>query len=68
MQPVRRRIAEILKAQGSATVAELSDQLAMAQVSVRHHLDILIGEDLVTLAEILKRLVLKLWQRMVMPP
>ena len=47
MQPIRRRIAEILKEQGTATVAELADQLGIAQVSVRHHLDILIGEDLV---------------------
>jgi predicted ArsR family transcriptional regulator len=47
VQPIRRRIAEILKEQGTATVAELADQLGIAQVSVRHHLDILIGEDLV---------------------
>lgn len=47
MQPVRRRITEILKEEGSATVAELAEQLGMAQVSVRHHLDILVGEDLV---------------------
>lgn len=47
MQPIRRRIAEILKEQGTATVAELAEQLGIAQVSVRHHLDILIGEDLV---------------------
>jgi predicted ArsR family transcriptional regulator len=47
VQPIRRRIAEILKSQGTATVAELAEQLNMAQVSVRHHLDILIGEDLV---------------------
>jgi predicted ArsR family transcriptional regulator len=47
VQPIRRRIAEILKEQGTATVAELAEQLGIAQVSVRHHLDILIGEDLV---------------------
>ena len=50
MQPVRRRITEILKENGSATVAQLADLLGMAQVSVRHHLDILVGEDLVELA------------------
>ena len=48
MQPVRRRIIEILKENGTATVAELADRLEMAQVSVRHHLDILMGEDLVS--------------------
>ena len=47
MQSVRRRITEILKETGSATVAELARELGMAQVSVRHHLDILVGEDLV---------------------
>lgn len=47
MQPIRRRIIEILKESGAATVAELAGQLGIAQVSVRHHLDILIGEDLV---------------------
>ena len=47
MQPIRRRIIEILKETGAATVAELAGQLGIAQVSVRHHLDILIGEDLV---------------------
>ena len=47
MQPIRRHIIEILKESGASTVAELADQLGMAQVSVRHHLDILVGEDLV---------------------
>ena len=47
LQPIRRRITEILKENGTATVAELARQLGIAQVSVRHHLDILIGEDLV---------------------
>jgi predicted ArsR family transcriptional regulator len=50
VQPVRMHIIEILKANGGATVAELAEQLGMAQVSVRHHLDILIGEDLVEAA------------------
>jgi predicted ArsR family transcriptional regulator len=49
VQTVRRRITEILKENGSATVAQLADGLGMAQVSVRHHLDILMGEDLVDL-------------------
>ncbi len=41
--------------QGAATVAELADHLEMAQVSVRHHLDILIGEDLVIAAGVRRR-------------
>ena len=55
VQSVRRRITEILKEDGSATVAELASQLGMAQVSVRHHLDILIGEDLVELTGVRRR-------------
>lgn len=55
MQPVRRRITEILKERGSATVAELAERLDMAQVSVRHHLDILVGEDLVELSGVRRR-------------
>lgn len=54
MQPVRRRIAEILKEHGTATVAQLAAQLGMAQVSVRHHLDILVGEDLIELTGVLR--------------
>jgi predicted ArsR family transcriptional regulator len=48
-------IIEILKASGGATVAELAERLGMAQVSVRHHLDILIGEDLVEAAGVRRR-------------
>jgi predicted ArsR family transcriptional regulator len=55
VQPIRQRITEILKECGTATVAELADQLDMAQVSVRHHLDILIGEDLVQCSGVRRR-------------
>ena len=55
MQTVRRRITEILKANGTATVAELAKELGMAEVSVRHHLDILVGEDLVLVAGVRRR-------------
>jgi len=55
VQPVRMHIIEILKANGGATVAELAGRLDMAQVSVRHHLDILIGEDLVEAAGVRRR-------------
>ena len=55
MQTVRNHIVEILKENGTATVAELADKLGMAQVSVRHHLDILVGEDLVESAGVRRR-------------
>jgi len=45
---VRKSILEILKEQrDGATVAELAERLAMAPVSVRHHLDILQGDNLI---------------------
>jgi predicted ArsR family transcriptional regulator len=44
---VRRHILEILKERNGATVAELAETLAMAPVSVRHHLDILQGDALI---------------------
>ena len=55
MQTVRNHIVEILKENGTATVAELAGKLGMAQVSVRHHLDILVGEDLVESAGVRRR-------------
>ncbi len=47
MHPVRQKILEILKRQRYATVVELAKELDMAPVSVRHHLDLLIGDSLV---------------------
>lgn len=47
MHGVRRHILELLKERSTATVAELADWLGMAPVSVRHHLDILQGDNLI---------------------
>lgn len=48
MHAVRKHILDFLKEQSSgATVAELAEQLEMAPVSVRHHLDILQGDNLI---------------------
>jgi len=49
---VRKHILEILKEANGATVAELADKLAMAPVSVRHHLDILQGDNLILVERI----------------
>lgn len=53
MHAVRKHILEILKelADG-ATVAELAARLNMAPVSVRHHLDILQGDNLICVARL----------------
>lgn len=47
MNLVRQNILEILKESSGATVAELAERLNMAPVSVRHHLDILQGDNLI---------------------
>lgn len=47
MHPTRKTILEILKRQGYATVSEIADRLELAPVSVRHHLDLLIGDGVV---------------------
>lgn len=52
MHAVRRHILEILKESGGATVAELAECLDMAPVSVRHHLDILQGDNLIKVGRI----------------
>ncbi len=52
MHAVRRQILEILKETGGATVADLAERLEMAPVSVRHHLDILQGDNLICVARI----------------
>jgi DNA-binding transcriptional ArsR family regulator len=49
---VRRQIVEILKEASGATVAELAEKLEMAPVSVRHHLDILQGENLISVGRV----------------
>ena len=47
MHAVRKHILEILKEREGATVAELAEVLEMAPVSVRHHLDLLQGDNLI---------------------
>lgn len=55
MHGVRRRILELLKERSSATVAELAEWLGMAPVSVRHHLDILQGDNLIHVERLERR-------------
>lgn len=47
MQATRHRIVEILNQQGEATVEELSRELGLTAVTVRHHLDILRRDGLI---------------------
>jgi predicted ArsR family transcriptional regulator len=55
VQATRYRILEIIKEQGDVTVAELAQQLDMAPVSVRHHLDVLQGENLIASPRVRRR-------------
>jgi predicted ArsR family transcriptional regulator len=48
MQPTRQLILQYLKENGQATVEELAKVLDLTPVTVRHHLDILRGEELVS--------------------
>ncbi len=52
VQTVRRRVLEILKRRRSATVGELARHLDMAPVSVRYHLDILQGDNLIQVSKV----------------
>lgn len=49
---IRKRILEILKRRKQATVGELARQLDMAPVSVRYHLDILQGDNLIEVGKV----------------
>lgn len=52
---VRKQILDILKESGSATVAELAQTLGMVPISVRHHLDILQGDNLILVDRVRRR-------------
>jgi predicted ArsR family transcriptional regulator len=47
MQSTRQQILQILKERTQATVEQLSEELELTPVTVRHHLDVLRGEGLV---------------------
>ena len=55
MQTTRQRILEILKEKRQATVDQLSEELELTPVTVRHHLEILRGEGLVGAPVVLRR-------------
>ena len=55
MHPARQKILEYLKRHGQATIDELAAHLDMAPVSVRHHLDLLIGDNLVEASRVRRK-------------
>ena len=52
MQDTRQQILEILKRLGEVTVQDLSNELRLTSVTVRHHLEILRSEGYITEPEI----------------
>jgi predicted ArsR family transcriptional regulator len=55
MQKTRENIIGILKTRGQSTVDELSRELGLTSVTVRHHLEILRSEGLIASPEPLRR-------------
>jgi predicted ArsR family transcriptional regulator len=51
VQTIRSRILEILKQEGQASVGALAEQLDMAPISVRYHLDILLADNLIAVSK-----------------
>ena len=55
MHPTRQQILNYLKRYGQATITELAEHLNMAPVSARHHLDLLIADNLVATSSVRKQ-------------
>jgi predicted ArsR family transcriptional regulator len=55
MQSTRQHILEILKERNQCTVEELSAELELTPVTIRHHLDVLRGEGLIAPPVVLRR-------------
>ncbi len=55
MQPTRQKIVELLRERGQATVEELADAVGLTQMAVRHHLNVLYGENLVTTSSVRRK-------------
>ena len=52
MQDTRQQILEIMKRHGEVTVQELSDELELTSVTVRHHIEILRSEGYISVPEV----------------
>jgi predicted ArsR family transcriptional regulator len=55
MQATRQLIVELLKERGQATVEELAEAVGLTQMAVRHHLNVLQGENLVATSSVRRR-------------
>lgn len=55
MQATRQKILELLRERGQATVEELAVAVGLTQMAVRHHLNVLYGEKLVTTSSVRRK-------------
>ncbi len=55
MQETRQRIIEIMKVNGYATVDELSRDLDLTPVTIRHHLEVLRSRGLITAPKVMRK-------------
>lgn len=55
MQTTRQIIIELLKERGQATVEELAEGVGLTQMAVRHHLNVLYGENLVVTSSVRRK-------------
>jgi DeoR family suf operon transcriptional repressor len=55
MQSTRQTIIELLKEHGQATIEELAETVGLTQMAVRHHLNVLCGENLVVASSVRRK-------------
>lgn len=55
MQKTRRSILNILKERGRVTIKQLSNELSLTRVTIRHHLTVLGREGLIAKPDVLRR-------------
>ncbi len=55
MHSTRQIIIELLKERGQATVEELTEAVGLTQMAVRHHLNVLYGENLVVTSSVRRK-------------
>ncbi len=55
MNPTRQTIIELLKERGQATVEELAEAVGLTQMAIRHHLNVLYGENLVVTSSVRRK-------------
>jgi len=55
MQPTRQKIVELLRDRGQATVEELAEALGLTSMAIRHHLNVLYGDNLVVTSRVRRK-------------